>query len=47
LLAASLARFVDADGYEPAQLRGDLARFVVLLGGIDGERLFGVPHDEG
>ncbi|GAA1963430.1 hypothetical protein [Catenulispora subtropica] len=37
-MAASLRRFVGADGYDLAELRRDLARFVFLLGG--GEELF-------
>lgn len=41
VLTASLARFVDAPGYKPAELRADLARFAFLLTGQDGERLFG------
>jgi len=40
-LATSLARFVASEGYELAQLRADLARFVFLLGGDDGQLLFG------
>lgn len=36
--AASLQRFVGTDGYDLAELRRDLARFVFLLGG--GEELF-------
>jgi hypothetical protein len=40
-LAASLAEFVGhpADGLD--ELRGDLERFVFLLGGSDGQELFG------
>ena len=41
VLAGSLARFVDAPGYKPAELRGDLARFAFLLTGQDGEQVFG------
>jgi len=36
-----LPRFVASEGYELAQLRADLARFVFLLGGDDGQLLFG------
>jgi hypothetical protein len=36
-LAASLLDFIG----HPAQLRQDLDRFTFLLGGIDGEELFG------
>lgn len=45
LLEASLARFVGSSAYDLAELRADLARFVLLLGGVDGERLFGGPDD--
>jgi hypothetical protein len=44
-LAASLRRFVGSDGYDLAELRADLARFVVLLGGDDGQLLFGGEND--
>jgi hypothetical protein len=44
-LAASLGRFVGSDGYDLAELRADLARFVVLLGGDDGQPLFGSEND--
>jgi hypothetical protein len=40
-LAGSLTRFVGTDGYDVGQLRGDLDRFAFLLGGTDGEALFG------
>ena len=40
-LSASLAQFVGHPAYGLAQLCGDLERFVFLLGGSDGERLFG------
>ncbi len=40
-LAGSLTRFVGGDGYDLDQLRGDLHRFAFLLGGSDGEPLFG------
>ena len=39
-LAASLEEFVGHPAYGLAQLRGDLDRFVFLLGGSDGEALF-------
>src|SRR5262249_30961183 len=40
-LSASLAEFVSHPAYGLAQLRDDLERFVFLLGGSDGESLFG------
>ena len=40
-LAASLEQFVGNPAYGLPQLRGDLERFVFLLGGGDGEQLFG------
>jgi len=40
-LAASLARFVGHPAYGLPQLRQDLERFAFLLGGSDGEQLFG------
>jgi hypothetical protein len=40
-LAASLEEFVGNPAYGLPQLRGDLERFVFLLGGSDGEQLFG------
>jgi len=40
-LAASLEEFVGHPAYGLAQLRSDLERFVFLLGGSDGEPLFG------
>jgi hypothetical protein len=40
-LAASLAEFVGNPAYGIAHLRDDLERFVFLLGGSDGEALFG------
>jgi hypothetical protein len=40
-LAGSLTRFVGTGGYDVGQLRGDLDRFTFLLGGSDGEPLFG------
>jgi hypothetical protein len=44
-LAGSLSRFVGTAGYDVGQLRGDLDRFTFLLGGNDGEPLFG--HEPG
>ncbi len=40
-LAASLAEFVGHPAYGLDELRSDLERFVFLLGGSDGEQLFG------
>ena len=40
-LGASLAQFVGHPAYGLDELRGDLERFVFLLGGSDGEPLFG------
>lgn len=40
-LAASLAGFLGAEGYDLPRLREDLARFRFLLGADDGETLFG------
>jgi hypothetical protein len=40
-LTASLLAFIGHPGYGPAQLRWDLDRFTFLLGGSDGEGLFG------
>jgi hypothetical protein len=40
-LSASLEQFVGHPAYGTAQLRQDLDRFTVLLGGDDGESLFG------
>ena len=42
-LAPSLARFIDAPGYDLEQLRTDLQRHMFLLGHSDGEDLF--QHD--
>jgi hypothetical protein len=42
-LAASLQEFVGHPAYNTQQLREDLDRFVFLLGGSDGESLFGLP----
>jgi hypothetical protein len=43
-LAASLAAFAGHPSYGLDQLRGDLERFVFLLGGSDGEQLFGAQR---
>ena len=40
-LGASLADYVGHPAYGAVQLRQDLDRFVFLLGGDDGESLFG------
>lgn len=40
-LGASLAAFVGHPAYGPGELRTDLERFAFLLGGNDGEELFG------
>jgi hypothetical protein len=40
-LAASLEQFTGNPAYGLPQLRGDLERFVFLLGGSDGQQLFG------
>jgi hypothetical protein len=40
-LAASLTRFVGHPAYGLDELRGDLDRFVFLLGGSDGSAVFG------
>jgi hypothetical protein len=40
-LAASLEQFVGHPAYGLQDLRADLERFVFLLGGSDGEPLFG------
>jgi hypothetical protein len=45
-LAASLEQFVGHPAYGLPQLRGDLERFVFLLGGSDGEDLFGTTVKE-
>jgi hypothetical protein len=42
-LAASLEEFVGHPAYGTGQLRQDMERFVFLLGGSDGEPLFGLP----
>jgi hypothetical protein len=43
-LGASLAGFVGHPAYGLDELRGDLERFVFLLGGSDGEPLFGLAE---
>jgi hypothetical protein len=43
-LANSFARFMGTDSYDLTELRTDIARFTFLLGGDNGEDLFG--HDE-
>ena len=40
-LGASLAEFTGHPAYDITQLHGDLERFIFLLGGSDGEPLFG------
>ncbi len=40
-LGASLEQFVGHPAYGTGELRQDLARFTFLLGGDDGESLFG------
>jgi hypothetical protein len=40
-LAASLLGFIGHPAYGPEALRADLDRFTFLLGGSDGEDLFG------
>jgi hypothetical protein len=40
-VAASFGRFVGSVGYDIDELRADLSRFAFLLGGTDGELLFG------
>ena len=42
-LAGSLTAFVDHPAYTTGTLCADLHRFVFLLGGNDGEELFGEP----
>src|SRR5262245_27456997 len=42
-LGTSLEEFVGHPAYDTEQLRQDLERFVFLLGGSDGESLFGLP----
>ena len=45
-LGASLADFVRHPAYGLDELRADLQRFVFLLGGSDGEDLFGTIVEE-
>jgi hypothetical protein len=45
-LGASLADYVGHPAYGTAQLRQDLDRFTFLLGGDDGESLFGPDEAE-
>ena len=46
-LGASLEAFVGHPAYNISELRQDLARFAFLLGGDDGEALFGPdPADQ-
>jgi hypothetical protein len=45
-LRASLARFVGREGYDLSEVRADLARFVILLGGDGGQLLFGDDEDD-
>jgi hypothetical protein len=45
-LGASLAEFVGHPAYGLPQLRDDLDRFTFLLGGSDGETLFGATVEE-
>ena len=40
-LAGQFGRFVGNDGYDVSELSRDLSRFAFLLGGNDGELLFG------
>jgi len=42
-LGASLTELVGHPAYGLSELRNDLERFVFLLGGSDGEPLFGPP----
>jgi hypothetical protein len=42
-LGASLEQFAGHPAYGLPQLRDDLERFVFLLGGSDGQSLFGLP----
>jgi hypothetical protein len=44
-LAASLLAFIGHPAYGPDALRADLDRFAFLLGGNDGEHLFGEVPD--
>ena len=40
-IGASLGRFVGTAGYGISELQADVSRFAFLLGGTDGELLFG------
>jgi hypothetical protein len=42
-LGASLLEFIGHPAYGTSELKGDLHRFAFLLGGTDGEELFGPP----
>jgi len=42
-LGASLLQFIGHPAYGTRELQGDLHRFAFLLGGTDGEELFGLP----
>ena len=44
-LGASLEDFVGHPAYSTGQLRQDLDRFIFLLGGSEGESLFGQEPD--
>jgi hypothetical protein len=44
-LGASLAQLAGHPAYGLDELRGDLERFVFLLGGSDGEQLFGLQQE--
>jgi hypothetical protein len=44
-LGALLEEFVSHPAHGTDQLRDDLDRFTFLLGGSDGEPLFGAPQD--
>ena len=46
VLGASLTRFVGSDAYGLTELRADLARFMFLLGGDDGESLFHLDSND-
>jgi hypothetical protein len=43
-LGPSLEEFIGHPAYDTRQLREDLDRFTFLLGGNDGESLFGPPR---
>jgi hypothetical protein len=43
-LGASLEDFVGHPAYNTSQLRADLDKFIFLLGGSDGEPIFGQPR---